>query len=217
MNTLLKLAVALLFIGLNLYVFRFLARADVLPDREQFAAFPQVADAWRCNSWHRMDDEIIEQLGVTDYLLCDFVHDGDHGVVNVYTGYHATQTRDVSGGENVIHTPEHCLPGAGWDIIQSDIVPMEIGLGGEAKRVVVAKGNARNLVYFWYQSRGRMIASHYEKVLYLFVDRALDGRTDGSLVRFTVPILHGDEEKAEATFLSVAQALTPLLPDYVPN
>lgn len=212
-----KLAVALLFIGLNLYVFRFLARTDVFPERASFDSFPKVAGEWRCRSRHEMDDETLQQLGVTDYLLCDFERTEGEGLVNVYTGYHATQTRDVSGGENVIHTPEHCLPGSGWDIIRSDIVPVDVGLGGEAKRVVIAKGNARNLVYFWYQSRGRMIARNHEKVLYLFVDRALDGRTDGSLIRFTVPIQHGDEEQAEADFLSAARALTPLLPEYVPN
>lgn len=212
-----KLAVALLFIGLNLYVYRYFASEDAIPERETFATFPMVVDGWRCANPMVMDDKILARLNVTDYLLCDFVHDRTGEAVNVYTGYHASQTRDASGHENMIHPPEHCLPGAGWDIIESDVVPLGIGLGGEAKRVVVAKGNLRNLVYFWYQSRGRMLARNHEKVLYMFLDRAVDRRTDGSLVRFTVPILYGDEAAAEKTFLSVAQSLTPLLPDYVPN
>ena len=138
-------------------------------------------------------------------------------MANVYIGYHASQTRDLKGKENIIHPPEHCLPGSGWDIIKSDVVPLEYGLRGEAKRVVIAKGNSRALVYFWYQSRGRMIARNHEKVLYMFMDRALNRRTDGSLVRFTIPVLHGDEEAAEEVFDSLASAVSSLIPQYVPN
>jgi EpsI family protein len=92
-----------------------------------------------------------------------------------------------------------------------------MGFGGEARRVIIAKGNSRNLVYFWYQSRGRVIARNHEKVLYMFLDRATKRRTDGSLVRFTIPVIHGDEAAAEQVFQSLAQSITPFLPDYIPN
>jgi len=217
-STVFRIVVALVFIGLNLYIYRFFAREETIPLRESFATFPMVVDGWRCRNQFEIGKDELRKLGVTDYLLCDFVHDRSQSIVNVYTGYHESQTRNAAGGsETLIHPPEHCLPGAGWDIIESDIVALPVGLGGEAKRVVVAKGNLRNLVYFWYQSRGRMIARNHEKILYMFLDRAVNGRTDGSLVRFTVPIVHGDAESAEEAFRSVAQALTPLFPDYVPN
>ena len=138
-------------------------------------------------------------------------------VLTPMIGYHQTQTRTSEGGETIIHPPEHCLPGSGWDIIDTQIVPIDYGGGGEAKRVIIAKGNKRNLVYFWYQSRGRVLARNHEKILYMFLDRATDRRTDGSLVRFTIPIRHGDEEEAETTFRSLAEAVTPLLPRFVPN
>ena len=82
---------------------------------------------------------------------------------------------------------------------------------------MIAKGNQRALVYFWYHSRGRVIAQSHHKILYMFLDRAREGRTDGSLVRFTVPIEHGDEQAAEAVFQEFASTITPLLDDYVPN
>jgi EpsI family protein len=122
-----------------------------------------------------------------------------------------------------IHPPEHCLPGSGWDVIDSKVVPVEflaeagVGPVGEAKRFVIAKGNQRALVYFWYQSRGRVIARSHEKILYMFLDRARKGRTDGSLVRYTTPILFGDEEAAERTFREFARATAPLLPEFVPE
>lgn len=212
-----KLTVALIFVLLNLYTYRYFASADFIPDRGTFVDFPLQVKSWSCRGLQEMSDDVLRRLGVTDYLLCDFFNPELNAVANVYVGYHQSQTRDTGGSDNLIHPPEHCLPGAGWDIIKSDIVPLDLGFGGEAKRVIIAKGNQRNLVYFWYQSRGRTIARNHEKVLYLFFDRATKQRTDGSLIRFTVPVIRGDEEKAEKTFQSVAQSLTPLLSDYIPN
>jgi len=212
-----RLGVALVFILLNLYVYRYFATEDFVPERGNFVDFPLSVESWNCNHFQEMSDDVLRRLGVTDYLLCDFVNTDLKAIVNVYIGYHQSQTRDAGGNDNIIHPPEHCLPGSGWDIIKSEIVPLGLGFGGEARRVIIAKGNRRNLVYFWYQSRGRIIARNHEKVLYMFLDRALTRRTDGSLVRFTVPVLHGDEETAERTFESVAQSLAPLLPEYVPN
>lgn len=212
-----RIAVALFFIGLNFYVFRYFATTDFIPERQTFETFPLAFQDWRCAEPGELLPAVIDNLGVTDYLICDFHNAQTGDVANLYIGYHASQTRNVAGGETLIHPPEHCLPGSGWDIIHSEVVPADWAPGGEAKRLVIAKGNRRNLVYFWYQSRGRTIARNHEKVMYLFIDRAIDRRTDGSLVRVTVPIIHGDEASAERTFRSLAQRITPLLPDYVPN
>lgn len=212
-----RTVVAIVFIGLNLYVFRYYATGEYIPERETFASFPLQLGEWQCDEQGDLPDNVIANLGVTDYLLCDFHNEETGGVANVYVGYHASQSRSVAGQETLIHPPEHCLPGGGWDIIQSEIVETDWAPGGEAKRVVIAKGNMRNLVYFWYQSRGRVIARNHEKVLYLFLDRATERRTDGSLVRLTVPIVHGREDEAERTIRELVDLVTPLLPEYVPN
>lgn len=212
-----KFIIALALVALNFYTFHYFAREEVFPDRTDFVHFPMDVGEWSCVNAQEMTDDVLEKLDVTDYILCDFRNSDEKAAVNVYVGYHASQTRDTGGDDNIIHPPEHCLPGSGWDIIQSDVVQLDDGIGGEAKRMIIAKGNLRNLVYFWYQSRGRTIARDHEKVLYMFIDRALSGRTDGSLVRFTVPIIHGNEDQAQATFESIAHQIKPLLKDFVPN
>jgi EpsI family protein len=212
-----KLAVALIFIGLNLYTYRYLANDDFIPPRASFVSFPHQVGDWTCPSTEEMAGDVVDILGVTDYVVCTFVKSDGAAAVNFYAGYHERQTRSDAGEETLIHPPEHCIPGSGWDIIESEIVPVEHGIAGEAKRVVIAKGNLRNLVYFWYQSRGRVIARNHEKVLYLFLDRALERRTDGSLIRFTIPIEHGDVEAAEASFSSLASGLMPKMSEYIPN
>ena len=220
-----KIAAALLFLALNGYVYWYLGSAEVIPERAEFSLFPDRLGDWRCAGRETIDDATINNLMVTDYLSCNFVNREKLASSHLYIGYHERQTRDRDSGKaTAIHPPEHCLPGSGWDVIDSKIVPLSLsrngiegGVQGEAKRFVIAKGNHRALVYFWYHSRGRVIAQSHHKILYMFMDRAQTGRTDGSLVRFTIPIEYGDEDKAEAVFQQFAGVVTPRLDDFVPN
>lgn len=223
-----KIAVALLFIGLNFYVFRFLASEELIPPRQSFASFPLEVEEWRCTGPVEMDAKALCILGASDYLLCDYLETSSAESVSLYVGYHESQVRRGGGGsETVIHPPEHCLPGAGWAIIDASRRPIDFrglpaahGLrdaGPTAKRFVIAKGEARQLVYFWYQGQGRVVSANEDVILWRFWDRATRGRTDGSLVRFTTPIVRGDVAGAEARFARFASAVVPELAPYVPE
>ena len=218
-----KLIVALLFMGLNSYTYHLFATKAVIPDRQPFMIFPaELGNGWSCPKFERMDDNVEAELGVTDYLLCTFVNREQNEIANVYVGYHVTQVReDGGGGQNSIHPPAHCLPGSGWDIIRNDTVPLDIpGLPQEnatAKRLVIAKGNQRNLVYYWYQSRGRVISQDWQKIIFVGLDRATRQRTDGSLIRITVPMRRSDEAVAQAVFDSIAPEIVSRLSEYVPE
>ncbi len=218
-----RLAVAFGFLALNVYVYHFLASKPVIPERRTFAEFPLELGAWACAKTERMEPEVERNLGVTDYLICNFERGDPRAVVNLYVGYHATQIREEGGGagENSIHPPAHCLPGSGWDIISSQDALLEApGLPlspAPVKRLVIAKGDYRSLVYYWYQSRGRVVAEDWQKVLYIGLDRALHGRTDGSLVRFTIPVIRDDEARADAAFRELAPHVLERLPEFVPG
>ncbi len=218
-----KLSVALMFLGFNFYTYHYLATDPIFPERASFYAFPDRLGDWTCADRQVLDDETIGNLGVTDYLLCNFRNAERGAVVNVYLGYHASQIREEGGGAgvNAIHPPAHCLPGSGWDII--DNRPLVLDLPGmpeapaTVRRLVVARGDDRQLTYYWYQSRGRVVSQDWKKILYVGFDRAVQGRTDGSLVRFTVPIAHNDEAAAEASFYDIAPRVLARLPAHVPE
>jgi EpsI family protein len=221
-----KLAAALAFLALNFYTYHFLATKAVIPPRESFAQFPlELGGGWRCPQLAGMEERVRANLGVTDFLLCDFQNEELREIANVYVGYHGSQVREEGGGagENSIHPPAHCLPGSGWDFLSSKTVPIDFpGLPqtpATAKRMVIAKGDERALVYYWYQSQGRVVSEDWQKILYVGLDRATRGRTDGSLVRFTVPIARGQdgEARAEAAFRSLAREIVTRLPEYVPQ
>ena len=143
-----------------------------------------------------MEPKIIRRLGVTDYLSCIYNDPAERSSIDVYVGYHASQLRDKDNRATNIHPPEHCLPGSGWDIVDSQVVPFRSGnVDGEAKRFVIARGDQRQLVYFWYETQGRVIARNHEVIFYKFWDRARRGRSDSALVRLTVPIERNQAEK----------------------
>jgi len=218
-----KTLAALAFIGLNFYTYHYLASKPVYPDRAKFATFPLTIGDWTCPGLEEMDEKTERNLGVTDYLICRFTSPEYPIGADVYLGYHASQVREAGGGagENSIHPPAHCLPGAGWDIIDNKNVRLDFpGVPhGPAivKRLIIAKGPARQLTYYWYEGRGRITAQDWQKIVFVGLDRALRSRTDGALVRFTIPILRNDEASAEEIFRQIAPPIMAELPAYVPE
>lgn len=219
----LKALATLAFLAVNFYVYHEFARAQVLPPREEFSTLPLQLGDWKCPSRETMDAKTLENLGATDYLICNFHREEAPATVNVYLGYHQSQIREEGGGsgENSIHPPKHCLPGSGWDIIAANLVTLDIpGLPqrpAKVNRMVIAKGDARQVVYYWYQEQGRVIADDWLKILYLSWDRMRRDRTDGALIRFTAPVYQKDERAAEQEIHDLAQEIIPRLPAYVPN
>lgn len=216
-----KLLAALLFLALNYYTYYYLAREATIPPRTTFSEFPMELDDWSCSERGELDPKVWAQLGATDIFLCDYRRSDPSSLVSLYVGYHQTQIREEGGGsgENAIHPPAHCLPGSGWDIIDNKSVRIDFpgtGTLPAVKRLVIARGKQRQLVYYWYQSRGRVIAADWQKIVYVGWDRATRGRTDGSLVRFTIPVLRGNEERAERDFLELAPRVVERLDAYVP-
>lgn len=220
----LKVVIVLVFLATNAYVYHAFATTPTFPPREEFASFPLELDEWTCAEAEFMEEKIVRRLGVTDYLVCEYVHQSEPRSVGVYFGYHASQIREAGGGstgENTIHPPAHCLPGSGWDIIAHDRVVLDLpGMPerpAEVNRLVIARGDARQLVYYWYQERGRVTAEDWKKIIYTSVDRARFNRTDGALVRFTTMIQRDGEAEAEAALLDVAARTIAHLPRYIPE
>lgn len=218
-----KTAAALGVLALNLYVYHFFATDPVHPDRRSLTGFPTQLGDWSCPERQLIPDETLANLGVTDYIVCDYREKGTAAPVSVYVGYHATQVREAGGGagENAIHPPAHCLPGSGWEIIEREKVALSVkGLPerpARVNRLVIAKGEARQLAYYWYQSRGRVIADDWKKILLVTWDRAIQSRTDGSLVRLTTPIGSDGVEAADERILALARSMLPRLSRYVPE
>lgn len=115
-----------------------------------------------------------------------------------------------------------CLPGGGWEIEEfgQRTLPGIISAGGQevrTNRAVMALGNNKQLVYYWFQQRGRIITNEYLVKWYLFWDALTRNRSDGAMIRLITPIPAGSEQGADAVLQDFARTLAPRLDRYLPN
>jgi exosortase D (VPLPA-CTERM-specific) len=190
-------------------------RVQAAPARLAFAEFPDHVAGW---SGRRtaISADVLQVMQVDDYLMADYIR-SDARPVNLYLAYYASQRKG-----NAVHSPRACLPGAGWAIeqISQRSVP-GITITGRTlivDRAVVALGEQRALVYYWFQGRGRVLTNEFAMKWLLFWDALARGRSDGSLVRLTTPITPGEPaDAADQRLAAFAASVAPMLPQYVPD
>ena len=137
--------------------------------------------------------------------------------MNLYVAYYASQRT----GE-AVHSPRSCLPGGGWGMSEFGQRTITDAPGADApllvNRAIVQQGSERQLVYYWFQERGRNITNEYLVKWYLFEDALLRNRTDGALVRLITPLRHNETAAdADARLAQFAATVRPLLADYLPD
>lgn len=190
-------------------------RQSRIPERTDFSQFPmQVAD-W---SGRRgvLDKIYLDALDLTDYLLVDYARSGAAFPVNFYTAYYSEQK-----GFNRIHSPRNCIPGGGWEITELSRRDVPLGASGRTlpvNRVVIALGDQKELVYYWYQERGRVMTNENIVKWFLFWDSLKRNRTDGALVRIVAPLPRNVPEAAvDAEMQRFAARTEPQLARYIPD
>ncbi len=183
--------------------------------RASFASFPSQIDRW---SGRRaaLDKIYIDTLKFDDYLLSDF-RAGSHSPVNLYVAWYDRQRAGQSA-----HSPRSCIPGGGWRItnIDQQIIEGSSLPGGKlaVNRVRIESGAQKQIVYYWFQQRGRIITNEYLVKWYLLLDSLTLHRTDGALIRLIAPVGNGETEAvAEQQLREFAGALLPVLTRYVPG
>jgi len=203
------LVLALAFCGASLFVSN---RPHVIPERESFALFPM-----NVGKWHGTRDEysrqIIEALKLHDYLLANYQGPEVQDRVNLYIAYYQTQSMGSAA-----HSPRTCIPGDGWEI--ESLTRSTIPMGASSltvNRAVIAKGQVRQLVYYWFDQRGRVLASEYRVKWYLFVDGLTKRRTDGALIRLVSPVEGRDIAGADKRLQQYLVDLHPRLGAFLPR
>lgn len=202
--------VCLLLAGASLYASR-AGSAEVTVDRAPLGDLPtQIAD-WRGRDSEPFADDVLAQLGVDDYVSRHYVHGDGQALVALYAGYYTSQRQG-----DTIHSPQNCLPGAGWRPLESGRVPLSSAGGPvSVNRYVIAKGLDRQVVLYWYQGRGRIVAGEYTNKALLMLDAARLGRSNGGLVRLITPVTSTTDSATEQ-ITAFANALLPYLSRHLP-
>ena len=194
-------------------VFALPEREEVIPDRKNYVDFPLEFNGWsgRKGSIEKL---VLDSLKLTDYSMIDY-RGGDGGLVNFYSAYYDSQKKGSS-----VHSPRSCIPGGGWRITSLDDRSIQgVNIGNTplvVNRLVIEKGEAKQLVYYWFQQRGRVITNEYMMKWYLFWDAMTKSRTDGALMRLTTVLNNGQNIKiADDRLESFAREVSPIIPEYV--
>lgn len=181
--------------------------------RKDLKDFPNQLGAWQqLGPDQRFDDATLSVLRASDYLMRNYRSAAGQGG-NLYIGYYASQ-RDGA----TYHSPLNCLPGSGWTMSAPGLVT--IAPPGkapfEANRYVIENGSTKELLIYWYQGRGRAVASEYWGKVYTIIDSVRLRRSDGAMVRVMVPV-GPSETAALAAATELAASTSTLLPEFIPD
>jgi EpsI family protein len=185
------------------------------PQRLPLSCFPPQLGKWD-STLIDQDPATLEILGPGDFMERTYRDpQGKLPYIDLFLAYFPSQRTG-----DTIHSPQHCLPGAGWN--PDENVRVTLAFPGHdpfpANRYVISKGDQRRLVLYWFWAHDRGVASEYWAKFYLVKDAIRMNRSDGSLVRFVTPILPGETpDAAEQRVLPFAYAVAPLLDNYIPR
>jgi EpsI family protein len=128
-------------------------------------------------------DEERRVAGMTDYSARAYAHDSVADFFTLVSYY------DRQGQGKTIHSPRNCLPGAGWEVLRGDTRTLDVdGTKHVINHYILKNGAATTVVYYWYQGRGRVVASEYAVKWNLLRDAAVLGHTEEALVRVQIPV-----------------------------
>ncbi len=191
------------------------ARGEFFPSRQPLQTFPQELGSWDGTDVP-IPEESLQVLGPGDYMLRAYEdQDTAQPPVYLFIAYIPTQRAG-----DTIHSPKNCLPGHGWSPVQSGRITLSSPEHAPfpVNRYVIAKGDARQLVLYWYWAHNRGVASEYWAKYYLVADSIRMNRSDGSLVRLMTDMTPGESvDAAMGRLLPFANRVLPLMNDYIPR
>jgi EpsI family protein len=175
------------------------------------AALPLEIDGWRGRSDPPLTAAVAAVLRADEYLLRTYIKE-ERVPVGMYVAFYRTQQSGAT-----VHSPLNCLPGSGWDPVETGRVGFRLAAGSSAEvnRYIVQKGTNRQAVFYWFQSRARIVASEYTSKFLLARDAFMSGRSDGAIVRLSIPI-GASSDAADRIALEFARLLYPLLVRHLP-
>lgn len=186
-------------------------RPESPPSGKPLAQFPVTLGSWKLQQEGVIDADTQAVLKADDLLNRYYTSNG--AGANLFVAAFRSQRNGKAP-----HSPKNCLPGSGWTPLESSYESIDVGgpVPIQVNRYVVAHGDERSLVLYWYQSRNRAIASEYKAKFWVVVDAMRLNRTDTALVRVVVPIVNRDEEAANKSAADFVRSFYGTLRQYLP-
>ena len=192
---------------------------EQVPLRQPLMHLPKQIGPWTGRDEPQLPSDIVSVLGVDEYVNRDY-RDRSGGIpasVALYVGYYKSQREG-----DTIHSPLNCIPGSGWEPVKSTRAAISIaGMAAPivVNRFVIQKGADKQVVAYWYQAHGRVVASEYWSKLFMVYDAVRLNRSVAALVRVISPVLPSEDNEgaAEQRVTQFVQGLFPRLDAYLPS
>ncbi len=188
---------------------------EKIPVIKPLAQFPEQVEGWS-GIRQSMEQKFIDSLDLSDYLIIDY-YNKEKRAVNFYVAYYESQRKGES-----IHSPATCLPGSGWIFREAGSIAIDTPGYNEGSvkvnRAFMQKLDHRQLSYYWFSQRGRVLTNAYQLKIFTFWDALIRQRTDGALVRLVTPVYEFEEvEQADARLQGFTMKIWPLLNEFIPG
>jgi exosortase D (VPLPA-CTERM-specific) len=208
--------VLIIVLATSFATMNFQNREEFIPEVEPLSTFPLQVDEWRGRE-QAIEQVYLDQLQLDDYLVASYTRPDYPGDIELYIAYYGSQRKGAS-----VHSPRACLPGGGWEMVEfdqhiiADVGPDENGLN--VNRAVITMGKDRQLVYYWFQQRDRIVTNEYMVKWYIFWDALTRNRTDGSLIRLVTNVPESaDMEVADKRMKAFIKDFDPTLAYFLPR
>lgn len=194
-------------------VYYSISRTEVIPATPPWSQFPGRIDQWQIRSESVIDQQILDALQPDDYLNRTYATpDGSREPVSLFIGYFRSQRQGFDP-----HSPEDCLPGAGWKAVSNTVFPLPVAEGSiPVNRFVIERPNVRLLVLYWYQQGKKAFASQQQAQLAAIPALLLHDRTDIALVRIISPLDPQAEAAADEHVHAFASRVHDLVIQHIP-
>jgi exosortase D (VPLPA-CTERM-specific) len=208
--------IALIMLGATLAISHTVDFREKIPAKKNLNQFPLKVGEWNAVRRQPMAQKLIDRLDLSEYVITNYQNRSGKKI-NFYVAYYESQRKGES-----IHSPATCLPGSGWSFDQSGTVKIT-GVPGnngtmEVNRAVMQLGRNRQITYYWFPVRGRILNNAYQLKIYNFWDALIRQRSDGALVRL-ITTVYEDETLADAEkrLQNFVRDVAPVLEEYIPG
>ena len=173
--------IVIIVFGVGGNLFRFV---EVKPDR--MASFDTIpfSDGGYTGAEHFFDSASYQILSA-DTSTLRLYKGADGQPCWLFVAYFASQKYGSQ-----IHSPKHCLPGSGWRIesIHPYAMTLQSGVTKEINRLVIADPDSRQIMLYWFETRGGSIRNEFALKWDLMKNSMLMRPTDAAFVRLTVSL-----------------------------
>ncbi|HEX9962186.1 MAG TPA: EpsI family protein, partial [Pyrinomonadaceae bacterium] len=207
------LLIAALFFG-GLFINWFERRGEVSVERKTLSEIPAALGEWRQKGNDiRFSEQTESVLRTSDYVMRDY-YLADGSRANLYVGYYASQSKGAT-----YHSPQNCLPGAGWEMQNPEPVEIKTPRGKifTANRYIIRNGDYAEVLVYWYEGRGRAVASEYTDKIYTVFDSVVRRRSDGAMIRVMTPMHGTDDAESARKAIDLSAQIADKLSEFVPE